>query len=190
MWLQQTVERTGRKVERFLLRLFRFKFRKKGSCCLTCVIVRNGNGCDFRLCFGAFCRFLFRHISGGSGFHRRPVHPLCLLMLCRQPAKFLAPLRREVHHHFIETVDGRIGFPIQSGINIFRVALLSCIFLLCLLAFGCRLDGFNRRDNRKRLLRFGWYTLCLAFLFGRLLLFYRFFYGHTPKVKQSELNGI
>lgn len=55
---RRAVIRTRRKVGSFLFRLFRFKFREQGSgCLLTWAIVRNGNGCNFRLCFELPCSF-------------------------------------------------------------------------------------------------------------------------------------
>ena len=194
MRLQQTVERTGRKVERFLLRFFRFHFGEKGGCSrFRCGSGRIGG--NFRLCFGSPC-FLLR-----CGFHARDMLPF-LLMLCRQPAKLLASLRREVHHHFIEAVDGRVGIPIQSGVNIIRIGFGCDTHRLCFLAVpvlrrwcGRRLWRCGRNLRRNLRLRFGRHTSCRAFLFRRLFLLggcflLAYLLGHAPEVEQGELHAL
>ena len=192
MRLQHAVERTGRKVERFLLRFFRFHFGEKGGCSrFRCGSGRIGG--NFRLCFGSPC-FLLR-----CGFHARDMLPF-LLMLCRQPAKLLASLRREVHHHFIEAVDGRVGIPIQSGVNIIRIGFGCDTHRLCFMAVPVlrqqcgrrRRCGRNLRRNLR--LRFGGHTPCRAFLSRCLFLLggcflLADFLGHAPKVEQGELHA-
>ena len=186
--LQHTIKRTGRKVERFLLRLFRFKFREKGSRRFhTCIIVRNVIGGDFLLCFGLFPRFFFRY--GRSGFYIRAVHPLFLLMFRSQPSKLLSPFRCQTHHHLVKAVDGRIGFPVQCGINIVRVTLFNGFLRLCFLVPVYSFGGFNRRYSRNLRLGIRYSSFCRISFLRRLFLFDRFFYGHSPKVKQGELHG-
>ena len=120
--LRCAVVGTRRKVGGFLLRLFRFHSGEKGGRGrFRCESGRSGGG--FRLRFGLPC-FLLR-----CGFHVRDILPF-LLMLRRQFPKLLAPFRCQVHHHFVKAVDGRVGFPIQSGINIIRIAFGFNIFRL------------------------------------------------------------
>ena len=52
-----------------------------------------------------------------------------------------------------------------------------------------RLGGFNGWSNFDLRFRRGRHRLRLAFLFRCLFLFYRFLYGHTPKVEQGKLHG-
>ena len=74
-------------------------------------------------------------LSSGVGFHLR----------LSQPAQFRTSFRREIHHHFIESVDGRVRFPVQTAVHfIFRIIG----FFRC--GAGSRL--FRCRDSR---LRFG-----------------------------------
>ena len=79
---------------------------------------------SFRLC----CSDRF---SGGIGFYLR----------LSEPAQFRPTLRSERHHHFIESVDGRVRFPVQATINgILRVAVL----LWRCRVFGFRYGSFHR----------------------------------------------
>ena len=124
-------------------------------------------------------------------------------MLCRQPAKLLASFRREVHHHFIEAVDGRVGIPIQSGVNIIRIGFGFSTFTgfvswLSLFSVGGAADGCGGA-----VVTFGvtcalavWEGIRLAglFLFRRLFLLGGCFLladllGHAPKVEQGELHA-
>ena len=84
-----------------------------------------------------FCRFPlmdlfsfgFRYsdcLSGGIGFHLR----------LSEPAQFRPSLRCEVHHHFIESVDGRVRFPVEAAVNgILRVDVL--LWRCRVLCFRC-----------------------------------------------------
>ena len=46
-------------------------------------------------------------LLGGIGIH----------LFLSHPAQFGTFLRRERHHHFIEAVDGRVRFPVQTAVN-------------------------------------------------------------------------
>ncbi len=67
------------------------------------------------------------------------------------------------------------------------------IIRLCLLASGCRLDGFNGRRGGNLRFRFGDGAFCRAFLFRRLFLLGGFrladFLRHSPEVEQGELHA-
>ena len=101
-------------------------------------------------------------------------------MLSCQLPKFLPAFRRQTHHHFIEAVDGRIGIPVQRGIDVVRVGRLGGIVRFRLLVFRNILCG----------LRLGRNAPCRAFLFRRLFLFGGFrlltdFFRHPPEVEQG-----
>ena len=90
----------------------------------------------------------FRH-----GFHFRLFRHLFLVMLPCQFPKFFPTLRRQTHHHFIETVDGRIGIPVQCGIDVVRVGRLGGVLRFHLLILHCGFCSWSCRCNRD--FRFG-----------------------------------
>ena len=64
--------------------------------------------------------------SGGIGFYLR----------LSEPAQFRPTLRRERHHRFIESVDGRVRFPVEAAVNgVLRVAVL--LWRCRVLCFRC-----------------------------------------------------
>ena len=113
------------------------------------------------------------------------------MLPCQLP-KFLPALRCQTHHHLIEAVDGRIGIPVQRGIDVVRVGRLGGVFRFRLLVFRDGLRGGSHRHSRNILcglhLRLGRNASCQAFLFRRFFLFGGFrladFFRHAPKVKQ------
>ena len=188
--LRRAMVGTRRKVRDFLLRLFRFDVGKKGSSHRFRWSIGNSRCGDcFRLCFllpGLFTWYFRRDRRNRSVF-------MFFIMLPCQLPKFLPALRREFHHHFIETVDGRIGIPVQRGIDVVRVGRLGGVLRFSFLVLRYSLKGGSRQYSRNILcdmhLRLGWNTPCRAFLFHRLFLLGGFrladFFRHPPEVKQG-----
>ena len=145
--LRRAVVGTRRKVHDFLLRLFRFDVGEKGGCHRFRWGICNGRCCDcLRLCF-LLSRLLtgrFRHSFHFRLFRRR----LFLVMLSRQLPKFFPAFRCQTHHHFIEAVDGRIGIPVQRGIDVVRVGRLGGVLRFSLLVLCYSLRGGSRRHSR------------------------------------------
>ena len=182
---------TRRKVHDFLLRLLRFDVGEKGSRHrFRWGIGSDRRGGNFRLCF------LLPWLFTGSlrhGFHFRLFrrHLFLVMLLCQFP-KFLPAFRCQAHHHLIEAIDGRIGFPVQCGIDVVRVGRLGGAIRFHFLVFRYWIDGWSRWrscDVRCRLhLRLWLSGLCCAYLFRCLFLFGGFrladFFRHAPKVKQ------
>ena len=97
--------------------------------------------------------YLF-HLLGGIGIH----------LLLSQTAQFGTPFGSERHHHFVEAVDGRIGFPVQTSVNgILRVIVYGRLLygrfgLRLLLFLRLHLYLFQFRRGKQRL-----FLLLLAF---------------------------
>jgi len=187
--LRRAVVGTRRKVHDFLLRLFRFDVGEKESPHRFRWGICNGRCGDcLRLCFllSWLLTGSFRH-----GFHFRLFRHLFLVMLPCQFPKFFPTLRRQTHHHFIETVDGRIGIPVQCGIDVVRVGRLGGVLRFHLLILHCGFCSWSCRCNRD--FRFGRSGLCRNCLFHRLFLFGGFrladLFRHPPEVKQGELHA-
>ena len=115
-------------------------------------------------------------------------------MLSCQLPKFLPAFRCQTHHHLIEAVDGRIGIPVQRGIDVVRVGRLGGVLRFSLLIFRDSLRDGSRRHSRNILcglyLRLRRNAPCRAFLFHRLFLFGGFrlltdFFRHPPEVEQG-----
>ena len=187
--LRRAMVGTRRKVHDFLLRLFRFDVGKKGSSHRFRWSIGNSRCGDcFRLCFllpGLFTWYFRRDRRNRSVF-------MFFIMLPCQLPKFLPALRREFHHHLVEAVDGRIGFPVQLCIDVVRVGRLGGTVRFCLLVFRGRLDGWSRRRNCCFRLR--WSGLCRNSLLRRPFLFGGFrladFFCHSPEVEQGELHPV
>ena len=64
------------------------------------------------------------HVYFRRDRRNRSVFMFFIMLPCQLP-KFLPALRREFHHHLVEAVDGRIGFPVQLCIDVVRVAGLA-----------------------------------------------------------------
>ncbi|CUQ04662.1 Uncharacterised protein [Phocaeicola vulgatus] len=194
MHLRRAVVGTRRKVHDFLLRLFRFDVGKKGSRHRFRWSSGSGRcGGNLRLCFllpGVFTWYFRRDRRNRSVF-------LFLIMLPCQLPKFLPALRRESHHHLVEAVDGRIGFPVQLCIDVVRVGRLGGTVRFRLFVFRNILRGGSRRHSRNILcglhLRLGRNAPCRAFLFRRFFLFGGFrladLFRHAPEVEQRELHS-
>ena len=179
MHLRRAVVGTRRKVHDFLLRLLRFDVGEKGSRHRFRLGIGSGRcGGDHRLYFllpGLFTWYFRRDRHSRSVF-------LFLIMLPCQLPKFLPALRCESHHHLVEAVDGRIGFPIQLCIDVVRVGRLDGTVRFRLFIFRNILRGLHLRLGRN--------APCRAFLFRRLFLFGGFrlladFFRHTPEVEQG-----
>ncbi|EJX02544.1 hypothetical protein, membrane [gut metagenome] len=113
---------------------------------------------DFLLLF--HLRIVFRLLYGGC-------FRLFLPVPFRHLPKSLALFRCHIHHHFIETVDGRIVFPVNGSIDVVRIALLirflHFLFLVRFLFSQRNRGGMRRyiRNLRCNLhFRFGRGTLC------------------------------
>ena len=138
MHLRRAVVRTGRKVDCFLLRLFLFDVGEKGSRHRFRWSIGNDRCGDcLRLCFllpGLFTWYFRRDRRNRFVF-------LLLIMLPCQLPKFLPALRREAHHRFIKSVDGRVGFPVKLGIDVVGIGRLGGGFGFRLLVLRGRVGG-------------------------------------------------
>ena len=147
MHLRRAVVGTRRKVHDFFLRLLRFDVGEKGGRHRFRWGICNGRCGDcFRLCF-LLPWLLTGSVRHGFHFHlfRRR---LFLVMLPCQFPKFLPAFRRQIHHHLVEAVDGRIGIPVQRGIDVVRVGRLGGVLRFSLLVLCYSLRGGSRRHSR------------------------------------------
>ena len=110
--LHNALERTGH--HRFLLPALPF-FRCQG-CFLFAHLPFHTLNPSSSLCLKAVLYRIDRmyglrsdciRLLGGIGIH----------LFLSHPAQFGTFLRRERHHHFIEAVDGRVRFPVQTAVN-------------------------------------------------------------------------
>ena len=95
-----------------------------------CAVLRYGNG-DFNGVRNLFCWYRrFRSYFNGRCFHLLLLRFPTSLSLC---PKFLSLFGCQVHHHLIESVDGRIVLPIDGCIDVIGVCFFGGILRFWLL---------------------------------------------------------